>query len=174
MPLGLPVKVQGARYSGTFVYSSWIRMQSTDIGGAYACPNNDLSLVKLDPRDVSRANPTVPALGGPTGTATTAPQQFDQLTAYVTAPTQGVALGNSAGNWDHQVSLASPLTVSNTGAPDMTLSGKALGMVSVIPPTTGGTADVHDLGREIAWLNKAPGFGQVHLALGTQPFSGLH
>ena len=34
------------------------------------CAYNDLALVKIDPADVGKVNPSVPGFGGPTGVGT--------------------------------------------------------------------------------------------------------
>jgi hypothetical protein len=65
------------------------------------------------------------------------------------------------------------MTVSNAGAPVLTSSGAAVGMVGIIPQTSGGPAGVGNLANELAWLHGVPAFRHVQLALGTQPFVGL-
>src|SRR6476619_4239430 len=59
--------VTGATKPGTLVYNSWITMQGAGEKDADTCAYNDLALVKLDPADVGRVDPTVPGWGGPTG-----------------------------------------------------------------------------------------------------------
>ena len=46
-------------------------MQGKDEADANACAYNDLALVKVDPADVDKVNPSVPGFGGPTGSAST-------------------------------------------------------------------------------------------------------
>ena len=67
LPIGTPVDVTGADHPGTLVYNSWLTMQSKGETDADTCAFNDLALIKLDPADVAKVNPSVPALGGPTG-----------------------------------------------------------------------------------------------------------
>ena len=67
LPLGTPVEVTGASRPGTLVYNSWLTMQASGETDADTCAYNDLALVKLDPADVGKVNPSVPGFGGPTG-----------------------------------------------------------------------------------------------------------
>src|SRR5690349_674919 len=52
---------------GTLAYSSWITEHQLGTTHANTCAYNDLALVRIDPGDVSKVNPTVPFWGGPTG-----------------------------------------------------------------------------------------------------------
>ena len=61
-PLGTHVRLQGAKTSGTIVYSSWISMHRANEKNDNTCAYNDLTLIKLKAADVSRTNPTVPTL----------------------------------------------------------------------------------------------------------------
>ena len=61
------MEVNGASRPGTLVYSSWLTMQAQGETDADACAYNDLALVRLDPADVAKVNPSVPGFGGPTG-----------------------------------------------------------------------------------------------------------
>ena len=49
------------------MYSSWLTMQARGETDPNACAYNDLALVRLDPADVGKVNPSVPGFGGPTG-----------------------------------------------------------------------------------------------------------
>jgi hypothetical protein len=69
-PHGTPVEVDGASRPGTIVYSSWVTMQAAGETDTNACRFNDIALIKLDPADYGKVNPTIPFWGGPTGTAT--------------------------------------------------------------------------------------------------------
>ena len=65
LPLGTPVEVTGASRPGTLVYSSWVTMQANGESDPDTCAYNDLALVKIDPADVGKVNPSVPGFGGP-------------------------------------------------------------------------------------------------------------
>jgi hypothetical protein len=67
LPVGTPVEIDGASKPGTMVYNSWLTMQARDESDPNVCDFNDLALVKVDPVDVAKVNPSVPGFGGPTG-----------------------------------------------------------------------------------------------------------
>ena len=59
---------------GTMVYNSWITMQANGETDPDTCAYNDLALVKLDPADVAKVNPSIPFWGGPNGIGTAGTQ----------------------------------------------------------------------------------------------------
>src|SRR3954453_11524024 len=105
LPVGTPVDVTGASKPGTIAYSSWVTMQSNGESDANTCQYNDIALIKLDPADAAKTNPSVPFWGGPTGLADTT-AQGDKVLSYgnselrggVTqlSPKQGISLGASS------------------------------------------------------------------------------
>src|SRR5689334_9097371 len=60
LPTGTPVEVDGAGKPGTMVYSSWATMQANGETDADTCQYNDLALVRLDPADYAKVNPSIP------------------------------------------------------------------------------------------------------------------
>src|SRR3712207_3498007 len=60
LPLGSPVEVDGASRPGTLAYNSWLAMQARGETDSNACEFNDFALVKLDPADAGKVNPTIP------------------------------------------------------------------------------------------------------------------
>ena len=66
LPLGTPVQVGGASQPGTMVYNSWLAMQAAGETNPDACAFNDLALVRLNPADFGKVNPSIPFWGGPT------------------------------------------------------------------------------------------------------------
>src|SRR4051794_15974963 len=74
LPIGTPVDVTGASKPGTLVYNSWITMQQLGETDPDTCQYNDLALVRIDPADVGRVNPSIPFWGGPTGVTATVGQ----------------------------------------------------------------------------------------------------
>ena len=64
---GALVEVEGADHPATLAYSSWHTMQVNGETDPDACRYNDFALLRLDPRDHDRVNPTVPEWGGPLG-----------------------------------------------------------------------------------------------------------
>ena len=65
LPLGTAVEVNGASQPGTLVYNSWIAMQAKGETDPDTCAYNDFALVKLNPADVGKVNPSIPKWGGP-------------------------------------------------------------------------------------------------------------
>jgi hypothetical protein len=63
LPLGTPVKIEGASRPGTLVYNSWLTMERV----GEAIRGNDFALVRIDNVDRGRVNPSVPFWGGPVG-----------------------------------------------------------------------------------------------------------
>jgi len=170
-PLGTPATIGGAKHKGTLVYSSIVQMvlrgQTHKVN---RCSFNDLSLVRIDRRDVSRTNPSVPVLGGPTGVSKDQPAAPDQLSVYLATASNAQAINTGGGGWSHAMMVDAPVMGSDLGGPVLTSDGKGLGMVSGVPTANGRTL-VNDLYREVRYLNSAKKFADVHLAKGTQKFS---
>src|SRR5215213_9746794 len=117
LPLGTPVEVTGASKPGALTYSSWLTMQAAGETDEDTCAYNDLALVKLDPADHAKVNPSIPFWGGPTGITDTVAtgakvlsygnsslrQGITQL-----SPKEGVSLGQSADGWNHSVFTVTP------------------------------------------------------------------
>ena len=173
VPYGLKVPITGARFKAVFVYSSFVRMQLAGTRRTNVCHNNDLSLLRLDPRDIKRANPSLAAVGGPTGVSQSAPAFPDQLTVVLSgASTRAAADATASGGWSHTMVVGGPVNDALVGSPVVDGQGKALGMVSFTPQQGGpGTSTATDLYREITFLQKVRGFRHVHLAKGTMRYT---
>ena len=171
-PYGLPVTIQGAKHKGTLVYSAITTMELRSQTGTNRCTYNDLSLVRIDRRDIKRTNPSVPVLGGPTGVSKDQPAAPDQLSVYVTSPSSAQALNSSGGGWSHAIMVDGAVASGDLGAPVLTANGQALGMVSGVPTANGRTL-VNDLCREIRYLHTVKKFSDVHLAKGTAKFTPM-
>ena len=182
LPLGTKVEVDGASQLGTLVYSSWLTMQADGETNADACQYNDFALVRLDPADYGKVNPSVPVWGGPVSVgATTA--MGDEVYSYGNSslrlgisqlsPKAGYSLGTSAGGWTHNVYTVTPGIPGDSGSAFLSADGAALGTLSTVAiapfPASNG---VGDLGRELAYLQAHGSIGGVQLALGTKPFAG--
>ena len=170
VPYGLKVTVGGARYKGILVYSSIIEMELRSERRTNVCANNSLSLVRLDQRDIRRTNPSVPALGGPTGVSNAQPSAPDQLMVYLGAPTTAQALSTGSGGWAHTIMVDGPVSATSAGAVVLTSDGKGLGMVTTTPDG-GGQIVATDLGLELRYLHKLAKFAGVQLAKGTLKFA---
>ena len=185
LPNGTAVEVDGASRPGTMVYNSWLAMQAKGETNADACAGNDLALVKLDPADYGKVNPSIPFWGGPNGitdTTTTGETVVSygnsslRLGITQLSPKQGKSLGNAGenGGWTHPVYTLSPGIPGDSGSAFMNNGGKAFGVLSVLEvlprPASNGVAD---LSRALAYMRaNASAYSGVQLANGTEPFSG--
>jgi hypothetical protein len=181
LPEGTPVDVTGAGKPGTMVYNSWIRMQANGEKDPDTCAYNDLALVKLDPADAAKVNPSIPFWGGPTGIDTDGTQLKDQVESYGNSelrggatqlsPKDGYSLGDDGNGWSHTVYTATPGIPGDSGSAFLNEKGQALGILSTvaIAPVTGSNG-VGDVNKE---LNYANSHGvSVTLADGTEAFTG--
>jgi hypothetical protein len=180
LPLGSPVDVDGASKPGTLAYNSWLAMQAAGETDANTCDFNDLALVKLDPADYGKVNPSIPFWGGPTGITDTT-NTGDKVLSYGNSslrlgitqlsPKEGVSLGQTGGGWSHEVYTVSPGIPGDSGSAFIDRNGKAFGVLSTLQlAPKAGANGVGDVSRELAYAN-AHGAG-VQLANGTEPFTG--
>jgi hypothetical protein len=183
LPEGTQVLVTGASRPGTLLYNSWIEMQRLGEADANTCQYNDLALVRLDPADVTKVNPSIPHWGGPTGLTASRTKQGDQVYSYgnselrggVTqlSPKTGVSLGDTGGAWSHSVYTVTPGIPGDSGSAFLDSTGKALGVLSTVQlAPLAASNGVGDLSLELAYLHAHSTFTGVQLALGTEPFNG--
>ena len=164
--------IQGARYKGWLVYHSFARMKLDGEARDNRCHYNNMALVQVDPRDVKRTNPSIPAVGGPVRVAKSDPGTASSLTAFLPAATMAHALDTTSGGWAHTAMVDGHVAPNNAGAPVLNANGAALGMVTVVPPQgTVGETTVSDLQRELKALRQVSRFSDVHLAQGTKPYA---
>jgi hypothetical protein len=180
LPLGTPVEVDGAGRPGTLVYNSWLAMQAAGETDPDTCAYNDIALVKLDPADYGKVNPSIPFWGGPTGIVDTV-AQGEKVLSYGNSslrlgitqlsPKEGLSLGQTGNGWSHEVYTVTPGIPGDSGSAFINRDGKAFGVLSTlqIAPKVGANG-VGDLSRELAYAN-AHGAG-VTLANGTEAFTG--
>ncbi len=180
LPIGTPVTVTGASRPGTMTYNSWLAMQAVGETDANACAYNDLALVKLDPADVSKVDPSVPGFGGPTGLGgaavggTVYSYGNSSLRLGVTqlSPKQGLVVQIAGGGWSRTVYTVTPGIPGDSGSGFLNATGQAIGVLStvaVLPlPLSNG---VGDLSRELAYAS-THGVPGVALVNGTAPFRG--
>jgi hypothetical protein len=108
LPLGTPVTIAGASRPGTVAYSSWRTMALRGETDPETCVRNDFALIRVDPADVGRVNPTVPHWGGPVGLSQ-GTSVGERVFSYgssrlrqgltVLSPKTGVAVGTTTGGW---------------------------------------------------------------------------
>jgi hypothetical protein len=180
LPVGTPVEVTGASHPGTLAYNSWLTMQADGETDPSTCAYNDLALIRLDPADAAKVNPSVPGFGGPAdvgaaGGAGSTVYSYgnSELRGGVTklSPKQGVVAQEEGGGWSHVVVTLTPGVPGDSGSGFMNGSGKAIGILSTLQlaPLTG-TNGVGDIGKELAYLRAHTGFTGMQLVPGTEPF----
>ena len=170
----------GASKPGTLAYSSWLTMQANGETDPDTCAYNDFALIRIDPADVGRVNPSVPGFGGPTGVgapgglgSTVYSYGNSSLRGGVTklSPKQGVVVQNEGGGWSHTVVTLTPGIPGDSGSGFLNGTGAAFGVLSTLQiAPLAGTNGVGDLGKELAYLRANSGFGAMQLVPGTEPF----
>jgi hypothetical protein len=182
LPLGTPVTIRGATRPGTLVYSSWIAMQRRGERDRNACDFNDFALVRLDPADVSRANPTVPVFGGPVDLDRDGTRAGEVVVSYGSSglrggsnglsPKRGYSLGSGSGRWTMSVYTATPGIPGDSGSGFLDGQGRAVGTLSTVAlAPLAGSNGVTDLQRAMSYarVNGVPG---LTLVPGTVGFKG--
>jgi hypothetical protein len=180
-PDGTPVEVDGASRPGTMVYNSWNAMKAANERDDNTCQYNDFALVKLDPADYGKVNPSIPFWGGPTGLTDTVANLSDVLSygnsslrlgIEALSPKQGKQVSQNAGGWNHHVYTVTPGIPGDSGSAFIDDQGRAFGTLSTVQaapaPASNGVGDVS---REIDYM-LAHGGPSVTLAQGTEPFNG--
>jgi hypothetical protein len=180
LPLGTQVEITGASRPGTLAYNSWLTMQANGETNADTCAYNDLALVKLDPADVGKVNPSVPGFGGPTGVGG-ASATGDDVYSYgnsslrfgVTqlSPKKGVVVQTEGNGWSRTVYTVTPGIPGDSGSGFLNGSGQAIGVLSTVAiAPLAGSNGVGDLSRELAYA-RAHGLPDLALVNGTEPFT---
>lgn len=177
LPLGTTVMVEGkdgVRISTTLAYSSWTTMQERGETDEALCLFNDFALVKLDPGDVDKVDPSVPELGGPTGLDTNGTQNGEPVFSYQpndgrAAVKEGSSLGDTDGGLTHQVRTVPPGRPGDSGGGYLDGEGTAFGVLST--RFVDGTNGVTDLARALSYANRYGDVSSVTLVRGTEPFA---
>ena len=181
LPLGTPVEIDGASKPGTLVYNSWLTMQANGEADPDTCQYNDLALVKVDPADVAKINPSVPHWGGPVavGSPTAAGDKVysygnSELRAGISllSPKTGIQIANDSGGWNHTVYTVTPGIPGDSGSGFLDANGNAFGVLSTVAIAPLALSNgVGDLGLELAYLHAHTSFTGVQLVPGTEPFT---
>jgi trypsin-like peptidase len=180
LPIGTAVGIDGASRPGTLVYNSWLTMQARGEADPDTCQYNDLALVKIDPADVAKVNPSVPGFGGPVGLGTA--QAGDTVYTYgnsslrggVTklSPKRGTVVQVAGNGWSYDVYTATPGIPGDSGSAFLNSTGRAMGVLSTVQlAPLAGSNGVGDLGREIGYMHANSSFSSTQLVPGTQPFN---
>ncbi len=182
LPEGTQVNVSGASRPGVMVYNSWIRMQQAGETNPAACDYNDFALVRLDPSDVSKTNPSVRVFGGPTGLRSTGTTLGEKVVSYgnsslrfgltPTSPKYGRSLGTTGAGWSHTVYTATPGIPGDSGSGFLDVTGQAFGTLSTVAiAPLAASNGVGDLAKELAYA-QSHGFPTLSLVNGTEAFAG--
>ena len=182
LPIGTPVDVTGADHPGTLVYNSWLTMQSKGETDADTCAFNDLALIKIDPADVAKVNPSIPALGGPTGVGswggagtTVDTSGKSELRGGIAAlsPKVGLVVQGTPSGWSHDVYTVTPGIPGDSGSGFINGTGGAIGILSTVQlAPLAASNGVGNLGMELAYMHaNAAGFSGVNLVPGTEAFN---
>jgi hypothetical protein len=181
LPLGTPVEVTGASQPGTLVYNSWLTMQAKGETDPDTCQYNDLALIKLDPADVAKVNPSVPRWGGPVAVGG-ATAQGDQVYSYGNSslrlgisqlsPKTGISLGTDSNGWNHTVYTVTPGIPGDSGSGFLDANGNAIGVLSTVAiAPLAASNGVGDLAHELTYLHANTSFTGVQLVPGTEAFA---
>jgi hypothetical protein len=180
LPLNTPVTVTGASKPGALAYNSWLTMRAAGEADEETCAYNDLALIKLDPADVAKTNPSIPKWGGPTGVGTAA--ALDDIYSYGNSelrqgitqlsPKRGKVVEVSPGGWSYTLYTLTPGIPGDSGSAFLNADGQALGILSTVAlaPLVASNG-VGDIGKEIAYA-RAHGFPDLALVDGTEAFKG--
>ena len=178
LPLGTKVEIDGASQKGTMVYNSWIAMQQAGETDSETCEYNDLALVKIDPADVGKVNPSIPDFGGPqgVGTAPSANRSTPTATRRCAAASRCSARRTARssagrpGGWSYSVYTATPGIPGDSGSAFLNKNGQALGTLSTVAiAPLAGSNGVADVGKELAYA-RSHGFSGLQLENGTEAF----
>ena len=163
------------------VYNSWITMQALGETDPDTCAFNDFALVRLDPADAGKVNPSIPFFGGPTGLDTNGTAVGESVLSYGNSslrlgisqlsPKRGVSVGDAGNGWSHGVLHRDARHPGRLGQRVRLLrrQGARRAQHVAIAPLAGSNG-VGDLAKELAYLGAHTSFA-VQLALGTEPFN---
>jgi len=168
---------------GTLAYSSWITEHQLGTTDPNTCAYNDLALVKVDPSDVGKVNPSVPFWGGPTGIDTNGTQAGDRVYTYgnsslrfgisLLSPHTGLSLGDDPadGGWSHPLYTVTPGIPGDSGSGFLSADGTAIGVLSTLGlAPLPASNNIGDLSRELAFAQAHSGIAGLRLVPGTEPF----
>jgi hypothetical protein len=172
--------------TGTLAYSSWLTMQKNGETDENTCAYNDLALVKVDPADVGKVNPSVPFWGGPVGLDSDGTAAGETVYSYGNSslragvdqlsPKQGTSLGDDPAveGWSHDVYTVTPGIPGDSGSAFLNADGDALGVLSTVQlAPLAGANGVGDLASELAYAQQNSGLSGLELVPGTEPFSPI-
>jgi hypothetical protein len=167
---------------GRLAYSSWRTMQQLGTTDPVLCRSNDFALVRVDPDDVAKVNPTMPYWGGPDGVSVFALSTLDRVYGYGKSSlrrenstasrqaAQAVADRPALHGWAHVIISRSPGIPGDSGSGYLDRNGLAVGTMSTLGMSTVVYNQLGDLFHELAFARKHSGIPGLRLELGTVPF----
>lgn len=181
--VGTKVRIEGASKRGVIVYNSWSTMQKIRERDLSTCYGNDFALVRIDPADRAKVNPSMPIWGGPTGLDRSA--SFGERTytygdsglragLEALSPKFGFTTGDDNDGWTHGIYTITPGIFGDSGSAVLGPTGGALGVLSTVellPRPLENNAT--DLAKALDYMKRHAGFKHLTLAKGTLPFAGL-
>ncbi len=147
-----------------------------------ACAYNDFALVRLNPADAGRVDPTIPGWGGPSSLGSSSAMLGDTVYSYGNSslrggitklgPKQGVVVQGEANGWSRTVYTLTPGVPGDSGSAFLSGNGQAIGVLSTlqIAPVAGSNG-VSDLRSALDYMHANSSIGAT-LVPGTQPFDG--
>ena len=181
LPLGTPVEITGASRPGVLAYSSWLTMQGNGEDDFETCEYNDFALVRIDPADVGKVNPSVPGYGGPTGLGEPGATGADvysygnsslRFGFRQLSPKQGKLVTSTPEGWSHTLYTVTPGIPGDSGSGFLSSTGAAFGTLSTVAaapfPLSNG---VSDLSLELGYARANSPLAGVSLVPGTEPFT---
>ncbi|MBW3658400.1 MAG: serine protease [Actinobacteria bacterium] len=178
LPLGTEVRIDGATRPGTLAYSSWSTMRRVGERDRSTCLYNDFALVRIDPADHRRVNPTVPVFGGPTGIAARS-AAGDRVYSYGNSglrpgdrldAKRGRSYGTTADGWATRVFTFTPGIPGDSGSGFLDAQGRAIGVLSSLSIFPGpGDNTITNLAKALEYMERHTAL-RVHMPDGWRPF----
>jgi hypothetical protein len=179
-PLGTKVQIDGATRPGVLAYSSWRTMQARRERDPNRCAGNDFALIRIDPADRPRVDPTMPVWGGPVGVGGVT-RAGDPVYTYgnsdlrlglaALSPKEGWSAGTDHAGWTHSVYTVTPGVPGDSGSGFLDGRGRAIGVLSTLNfAPRPASNDVADLAHALSYA-RAHGWPTLRLVPGRQPFS---
>ncbi|WP_240524034.1 hypothetical protein [Gordonia polyisoprenivorans] len=182
---GNPITGVGTQLgAGTLVYNSWLTMHQKGETDQNTCSFNDLALIKVNPDDVGKVNPSIPFWGGPTGIDTDGTTPDEKIYSYGSSSLKfgfkklskqhGVSKADQPADngWSHIVEMRFPGIPGDSGSAYLDAQGRALGVLSTIGLALPPLNNIGDISHELQYARANSGIDGLQLVLGTAPFKG--
>jgi hypothetical protein len=159
-PVGVPVRIGGAKHRGLLVYNSFSWMQLHGVRNANRCYYDDLALVRVNKLDRSRVSGRIPGRPAPHRVAGSNPSSGSSVRIGSSTATAGAS---GHGGWELDVTLtgAKPAQIGSAAVQ----GSQIVGMLTSVPQglLPAGPSGVYSLHKELAQLRHVPGFRHITL-----------